>query len=201
MVLKEPDPLDVRSQEDLDARVPADRMVYYLRNHFRRSAEVDVLHGLRLRCGHSVARIDHLLLHAHGIVVVQRSDAVGQLQVNSDGQWSRLEAPEPAVLSSPVTHAYIQALLLKDFLDRHVRQRGFFDQLGLDVLVVLHDGCAVRWPPEGAMEEVCRREEVFDRVCACIMRSLERQSAEYYLGPSERRTLGRFLNRSHQPLA
>jgi hypothetical protein len=200
MILKELDPFDGRCQEDVDARVPADRMVYLLRNHFRRSTEIDVMHGLRLHCGRSMARIDHLLLHAHGLIVLQRVDHGGPFRVNADGQWTRLDTPSPEPVASPVTHAYIQALLLKDFLDRHVRQPGFFDHLGLDVLVVLHDQCSVHWPTEGAMEEVCMREEVFDRLCRCIGRGLEGHGGESRLGPSERRTMGRFLSRSHRPL-
>lgn len=199
MILKELDPFDGRSQEELDARIPADRMVYCLRNLFRRSTDVDVLHGLRLLCGRSTARIDHLLLHAQGIIVVQRCDVAGRLRVNADGQWTRLEGREAEPMPSPITHAYIQALLLKDFLDRHVRQQGFFEHLSLDVIVVLHDSCEVEWPDKGVMEEVCRRDEVFDRICGCIRRSLERAHADRRLGPSERRTMGRFLNHFHQP--
>jgi len=208
MILKELDPFDGRSQEDLDARIPADRMVYCLRRHFRHSTEVDVLHELRLRCGRSLARIDHLLLYGLGLIVVQRFEATGHLRVNTQGQWSRVApatqtagvaAPDPEPLASPVTHAYIQALLLKDFLDRHVRQPGYFDHLRLDVLVVLHDDCEVRWPPEGAMEEVCRRDDVFERAGRQMARATEAGAAGCMLGPRERRTMGQFLNRSHRP--
>lgn len=205
MILKELDPFDGRSQEDLDARIPADRVVYHLRRHFRHSTEVDVLHELRLRCGRSLARIDHLLLYEQGLVVVQRFDTVGHLVVNGDGQWSRLapgpstQTPESVPLSSPVTHAYIQALLLKDFLDRHVRQPGYFDHLRLDVLVVLHDDSEVRWPSEGMMEEVCRRDQVFERVSRCMAQMPDPRAAACMLGPRERRTMGQFLIRSHRP--
>ena len=69
-----------------------------------------------------------------------------------------------AVLGSPITRAYVQALLLKEFLDKRVRQKGFFDNLELDVLVVVSDDCEIEWPQSGRLVEVCNREEVHDRI-------------------------------------
>ena len=199
MILKELDPFSGQSQDDLDARIPAERMVYYLRRHFRYSDEVDVLHGLRLRCGRSFARIDHLLVHAHGLVVVQRHDLGGHLRIGSDGRWVQCAPEGEEPLPSPITHAYIQALLLKDYLDRHVRQRGFFDSLTLDTLVVLPDDCEIEWPSDEALDEVCLRENVFERICRLMEQSIGRGAG--LLQASERRTMGRFLCRAHVPLA
>lgn len=197
MILKELDPFNGRSQDDLDARVPAERMVYYLRRHFRYSEEVDVLHGLRLRCGRSFARVDHLLLHAHGLVVVQRHGPGGHLRIGSDGQWVQRSPDGDTPLASPITHAYIQALLLKDYLDRHVRQRGFFDTLTLDTLVVLPDDCEIEWPADETLDEVCLRENVYERTCRLMAQSIGREPG--VLQASERRTMGRFLCRAHVP--
>ena len=85
MILKELDPFHGGDEQAFAARISADRMAYYLRRYFRRSSTVDVLNGLRIRSGGSMARIDHLLLHAHGMLVIEREDVGGRVQIDDDG--------------------------------------------------------------------------------------------------------------------
>lgn len=198
MILKELDPFLGGGERALAARVSADRMAYYLRRFFRRSTEVDVLNGLRLRSGRSMARVDHLLLHAHGMLVVEREDTDGQVLIDDDGLWMQWNVgQQPVAMGSPITRAYVQALLLKSFLDRRVRQKGFFDKVELDVLVVVSDDCAIEWPPTGRLLEVCRRDEVFERVDRRLQQCREKAAGPGPLPPGERLILGEFLCKSH----
>jgi hypothetical protein len=199
MILKELDPFHGGDDRAFAARISADRMAYYLRRHYRRSQEVDVINGLRIRSGGTLARIDHLLLHADGMLVIEREDIDGPIQIDDDGQWTSWEHGQPQALGSPITRAYVQALLLKAFLDRRVRQKGFFDHLELDVLVVVSDDCEIRWPESGRLDEVCSREAVQDRVSR---RMAQCRAAARGPGPMtavERRTLGWFLRSAHWP--
>ena len=199
MILKELDPFHGRP-EDVPARIAADRMAYYLRRFYRRSAEVDVLNGLRLRSGNSILGVDHLLLHAHGLIVLQRDEAAGRLRIDAEGQWHRRDGHQDVGMGSPITHAYVQALLLKAFLDRRVHQKGFFDRLELDVLVVLSDECDIEWPVTGRLPEVCGRESVYERVSERLRQCHGSTAfATGWLSASERRTLGEFLCHSHIP--
>jgi hypothetical protein len=142
--------------------------------------------------------VDHLLMHPHGLIVVQRHDVGGHLRIGGDGQWLQCTAQGEEPLASPITHAYIQALLLKDYLDRHVRQRGFFDTLTLDTLVVLPDDCEIEWPTNDVLDEVCLRENVFERIGSLMEQGIGRGPG--LLQASERRTMGRFLCQAHVPL-
>lgn len=199
MILKELDPFHGRP-EDVPARIAADRMAYYLRRFYRRSAEVDVLNGLCLRAGNSIASVDHLLLHAHGLIVVQRDEAAGRVRIDAEGQWHRCDSDQDMGMGSPITHAYVQALLLKAFLDRRVHRKGFFDRLELDVLVVLSDDCDIEWPITGCLPEVCGRESVHERVSERLLQCRGSTAfATGWLSASERRTLGEFLRHSHIP--
>ena len=198
MILKELDPF-LGGPEDLDARISADRMAYYLRRYFRRSTTIDVLNGLRIRSGGSMARIDHLLLHAHGMLVIEREDVGGRVQIDDDGTWTAWADGRSLVLGSPITRAYVQALLLKAFLDKRVRQKGFFDNLELDVLVVVADDCAIDWPQTGQLVEVCNRDAVYDRVAQRFEQSRLAARGPGPLTEAERRTLGSFLCLSHWP--
>lgn len=198
MILKELDPFYSNGEQELAARISADRMAYYLRRYFRRSAEVDVLNGLRLRSGRSIARVDHLLLHNHGMLVVEREDVQGPVRIDDDGQWMQWNDDLlPVAMGSPITRAYVQALLLKAFLDRRVRQKGFFDQVDLDVLVVVSDTCEIEWPPTGRLVEVCRRDEVFARVSQRLVECRDKATRPGSLPASERLILGEFLSKVH----
>ena len=197
MILKELDPF-LGSPQALAARISADRMAYYLRRFYRRSDTVDVVNDLSVRSGHSTARADHLLMHDHGLLVVQREDVSGRVEIDADGQWLQHGDGQLLPLGAPITRAYVHALLLKAFLDKRVRQKGFFDKLALDVLVVVSDDCELEWPPTGRLAEVCNREQVFDRVTECVAQSRPATSTlAGPLNPSDRRVLGRFLCRSH----
>ena len=121
MILKELDPFHGGDDQAFAARISADRMAYYLRRYYRRSQTVDVINGLRIRSGGSMARIDHLLLHADGMLVIEREDVEGRILIDDDGQWTTVVGGVPQALGSPITRAYVQALLLKAFLDRRVR--------------------------------------------------------------------------------
>ena len=88
MILKELDPFHGGDERAMAVRISADRLAYYLRRFYRRSTEVDVLNGLRIRSGGSMARIDHLLLHAHGMLVIEREDVGGPVRIDDDGQWT-----------------------------------------------------------------------------------------------------------------
>ena len=198
MILKELDPF-LGGPQDLAARISADRMAYYLRRFYRRSDSVDVVNDLSVRSGQTTARADHLVLHGHGLLVVQREDVSGRVRIDDDGQWLQWSNGQAVSMGSPITRAYVHALLLKAFLDERVRQKGFFDKLELDVLVVVSDDCEIEWPPTGRLAEVCNREQAFARITARIAQS---RGGATFVGPlsaSERRALGRFLRLSHCP--
>lgn len=199
MILKELDPFRGGPAEVAD-RIAADKLAYHLRRHFRRSSEVDVLHGVRVQAGQSMAEIDHLVLHGYGLVAVLRERAGGRLRVDDEGRWFHA-APGRGwmAIPSPITHAYVQALLLKSLLDRRVRQRGFFDQLEIDVLVVLDDDCVLEGEHVAVLAEVCRREAVGARVEERVAQCLRNAHRPPLLTESERRTLGEFLLVVHQP--
>lgn len=197
MILKELDPFR-GSEADVAARLQADRMAYYLRRHYKRSPEVDVLNELRVPSGHVLASIDHLLLHSYGFLLIAREPLSGAVCIDGEGRWQRREQDGLVDIGSPITRAYVQVLLMKSFLDRRVQQRGFFDRLELDVLVVVPDEVAIQWPASGPLVEVCRREEVFERADHRFRQFRQGTGADGPLTAAERQLLGEFLCRSHR---
>lgn len=198
MILKELDPFH-GTEADVAARLQADRMAYYLRRHFRRSTEVDVLNQLRLPSGNAVASIDHLLLHSFGFLLIAREPESGAIQIDGEGRWRRWEHGVLVDTGSPITRAYVQVLMMKSVLDRRVQQRGYFDRLELDVLVVVPDDVPIQWPVGGPLVEVCRREEVFERADRRMQQFRQGAGGPGPLNATERQVLGEFLCRSHRP--
>ncbi len=200
MILKELDPFLGGSQDDIAHRIAQDRMAYHLRRYFGKSEEVDVLNYLRVSSGTVVTMIDHLVLHPFGLIVIERESLSEPIQIKDDGQWLRVRQDVPIEMRSPITRAYLRALSLKAFLDKKVRQKGFFDAIELDIIVSVPDTQRIRWPTMGVLPEVCNTDQVHERVNQRILQCRRTAVAAGVLTAPERRRLGEFLCSLHQPL-
>ncbi len=103
-------------------------------------------------------------------------------------------------MPSPITQAQLQGKLLKELLERTVKQKGFFDQVRLDVLVAISDSGTITWPKSGALPEVCKADQVPDRINHRIdqFRKLRKQAD--ILSGDHRRVIADFLLKAHKPL-
>lgn len=200
MILKELDPFLGGSQDEIAQRIAQDRMAYHLRRYFGKSEEVDILNYLRVSSGSVVTMIDHLVLHAFGLIVIERESLVEPIQIKDDGQWLRLRPDGPVEMRSPITRAYLRALSLKAFLDKMVKQKGFFDGVELDIIVAVPDTGRIQWPTMGVLPEICNTDQVHERVNQRIMQCRRTATVAGVLTVSERRRLGDFLRSLHQPL-
>ena len=200
MILKELDPFAGRTPEEIAVRIAQDRMAYQLRRIFGKSTEVDVLNYLRIGSGSTVALVDHLLLHPFGLLVLERENITEPVRIKDDGQWQRMRGGEPVEMRSPITRAYLRALSLKAFLDKNVRQKGFFDRVELDVLVAVADSSNIQWPTMGPLVEVCNADQVHERVMQRIAQCKRVATAPGVLSGSERRRLADFLRTLHRPM-
>ncbi len=200
MVLKELDPFHGGSPQETAVRIAQDRLAYQLRRFFGKSEDIDVLNYLRVGAGNAVTQVDHLLLHPYGLLVVEREAISGRVQITGDGQWLRWHGEASSEMRSPITRAYLRALSLKAFLDKNVKQRGFFDGVELDILVAVPDTGTIQWPAMGPLAEVCNVEQVHERVTQCVAQCRRAAEATGILNASERRRLAEFLRSLHRPL-
>ncbi|MCY7304715.1 MAG: NERD domain-containing protein [Rhodoferax sp.] len=200
MILKELDPFLGRTKDEVTARIAQDRMAYQLRRFFGKSADVDVLNYLRIGSGSAVAHVDYLLLHPYGLLVLERESLAERVQIKDDGHWMRWRDGAMVEMRSPITRAYLRALSLKAFLDKNVRQKGFFDRVELDVLVAVPDTNVIQWPTMGPLVEVCNFEQVKDRVEQRLAQCRRVATVPGLLSASERRRLAEFLRSLHRPI-
>lgn len=174
-------------------------MAHYLRRFFGSSAEVDVLNYLRIELGGEVAQMDHLVLHPYGLLIVESKSVSGSVQIKDDGQWIRWFAKQPQGMRSPVTQAKMQLMLLKELLDKTVKQKGFFDKVAMDVVVAISDSGTIQWPATGIIPEVCKADQVPERILRRVEQS--RSATPSILSSEHRRVIADFLCRVHKPLA
>lgn len=200
MILKELDPFLGGSHDEIAHRIAQDRMAYHLRRYFGKSEDVDVLNYLRVGSDTSVTQVDHLILHPYGLIIVERDNLQDRIQIKDDGQWLRWRGEQCVEIRSPITRAYLRALSLKAFLDKFVKQKGFFDSMELDVLVAVPDTARIVWPSMGPLPEVCETDQVHDRVNQRILQCRSAEAIRGVLTSPQRRTLGEFLRSLHRPM-
>jgi len=106
-------------------------VAYYLNREFGQDPEVLVLHDIRLvdpdRPEHDgrdgVCQIDALVMHRHGMFIVESKSVGESIRVSPDGsggeQWERFFRGRPAGMESALGQAKRQAEFLRGLLQRH----------------------------------------------------------------------------------
>ncbi len=200
MIRKELDPFEGYGKFELAGRKAEEQMAFYLRRFFGASTDVDVLNYLRIDLNGEVAQMDHFVLHPYGLLIVESKSVSDSVQITDDGQWKRWFNKTPSGMPSPVTQAQMQAALLKELLEKTVRQKGFFDQVRLDVLVAISDGGTIQWPKSGAIPEVCKADQVPDRIIQRVDQFRRVRKEPDILTGDHRRVISEFLLKVHKPL-
>lgn len=199
MIIKELDSFASSDKFQMAGRKAEEQMAHYLRRFFGSSADVDVLNYLRIELGGEVAQMDHLVLHPYGLLIVESKSVSGSVQIKDDGQWIRWFAKQPQGMRSPVTQAKMQLMLLKELLDKTVKQKGFFDQVAMDVVVAISDSGTIQWPAAGIIPEVCKADQVPERILGRV--ELFGSARPSILSSEHRRVIADFLCKVHTPLA
>jgi Nuclease-related domain len=200
MILKELDSLDPKGKFEIAGRRAEEQMAFYLRRFFGSSVDVDVLNYLRIDLKGEVAQMDHLVLHPYGLLIVESKSVSDSVQIADDGQWKRWFNRKPSGMPSPITQAKMQAALLKELLEKTVKQKGFFDQVRLDVLVAISDGGTIQWPASGALPEVCKADQIPDRINQRVDQFRRVRQDPEILTSKYRLAIADFLLKVHKPL-
>lgn len=200
MIRKELDPFEGSGKLEFAGRKAEEQMAFYLRRFFGNSADVDVLNYLRIDLSGEVAQMDHLVLHPFGLLIVESKSVSDGVQITDDGQWLRWFNRKPSGMASPVTQAQLQGKLLKELLEKTVKQKGFFDQIRLDVLVAISDGGTITWPKSGALPEVCKADQAPDRINNRIEQFRKLRKEPDILTGKHRQVISDFLLKAHKPL-
>ncbi len=200
MIKKELDPFLTGDKLAVAGRKAEERMAFYLRRFFNSAPHLFVLNGIRLEYDGDAAQIDHLILHPYGVFVVESKSVAGKIQIKDDGQWIRWYGKESTGMASPVTQAKLQLRFMRDYLDRAVTPKGAFNQLAFDILVSISDSGIILWPTSGESSDVCKADQVAERIESRIAHLEKQQDTLKPLKIEQLEKLADFLCSSHKPL-
>ncbi len=200
MIIKELDPFEPADKYERAGRRAEEQIAHYLKRFFGKHPDIDVINGLRIEHEGDFAQMDHLVIHPNGMVIVESKSVAGKVQIKDDGQWVRWYDNQSKGMRSPITQASMQSRLLKDFLNEKVRQKGFFDRLPIELLVAISDDGLIIWPQSGPLSEVCKADQIPERIEAIIRRDQVERGDAPRLKPDNRSKVAGFLCKVHTPL-
>lgn len=201
MIRKELDPFQSDDKYARSGRAAEEQMAFYLKRFFERKPDIHVLNGIRLEQDRDAAQMDHLILHPYGVLIVESKSVQGRIQIKDDGQWIRWYGEKQSKgMASPVTQARLQAEFLKTVLGRAARSDSLFDAVPFDILVAISDQGVILWPKTGPLPDVCKADQVPEKLEARIGVLARPRNGLPLLSPENTEKLLNFLVVSHRPL-
>ncbi|MFT3847109.1 MAG: nuclease-related domain-containing protein [Propionivibrio sp.] len=201
MIYKELDPFCSEDRFAQSGRAAEEKMAFYLKRHFGNIDDVLVLNGVRLQMEDDAAQVDHLVIHAHGLTVVESKSVHGKVQIKDDGQWIRwFSGNQSKGMASPEHQARLQADFFRGVLGKASKNNALIDQLPIDVLVAISDEGEILWPNSGPIAGVCKADQVADKIKQSRQEK-EGASIAPILNDVNRQKIADFLVAAHRPLS
>jgi len=218
MIVKDADPVDSNSiRAKAGARAEHD-MAFYLRRSFgNHRPDVLVFHDVRFTHEGEVAQIDHLVIHRHGMFIIETKSVSGELHIDRHGQFARVfSRSRREGMESPVRQAERQADLLRRLLianKDHLRDRalfgliqGGFTHCPIEIRVAISVNGIIRGAqhaPEVRKADLIP-QEIEDRIQAHragsrLLSDPNSKDGVYVLSDAERERLRVFLLAQHRP--
>ena len=192
------------------------QMAHYLKRAFAEDPDISVLNNLRVERNGEIAQVDHLILHRHGMILVESKSVTAEISVNERGEWARHWKGQARGVRSPVLQARLQGELLHALLKDHAEQllgkimlgkvQKGFGSMHVDVIVAISDSGVIRGGAH-VPSEVLKADQVPDRVRelsryyrkANSVFSLNFKDAGYEATAAELGGIASFLRARHVP--
>lgn len=225
MIIKERDAADHRDNDDL-SRTGAkaeQQMAHYLRRAFGGSADTLVLNDIRLEIEEDIKeaiQIDHIVIHKHGLIIIESKSVIGRIAVNERGEWMRIWSGGSRGMPSPVLQAKRQAEMLRKvlrsecdnllgkFLFGQLQKR--FGNCPIEILVAISDEGIIERKKD--IPELYKADQIPEQVQAILERhrkaarivggnySLTNCDGVMDFSEQEQRNIATFLVEHHYPL-
>lgn len=217
MIVKELDAFVSQDKFAKAGRTAEEQMAFYLRRAFADDKKLHVLNGLRLEKDGDAAQIDHLLVHEHGMIIIESKSVTTRIQVNAHGEWAREFNGTLQGMPSPVQQAKRQSDFLRNYLEEHVESLlrkvlGFqihFTKMPIDVLVAISDSGIIDRSTSNSPEEICKADYAPDRIQDLLEKrrqannlfNLTSKEVIYSFSEGSLARVLDFLLKHHRPLA
>ena len=200
VIYKELDPFSSEDKFARSGRAAEEQMAFYLKRFFAHDPEIVVLNGIRLEHNGDAAQVDHLLIHSHGLSIVESKSVVGKIQIKDDGQWLRwFGANQSRGMASPITQARLQERFFRDVLGKASKRPDLFSTIPFDLYVAISDSGIILWPKSGQVEGVCKADQVPDRILAANTARVNSGQLQGLALP-DRLKIAEFLVKTNKPL-
>jgi hypothetical protein len=218
MILKALDPLAASDALARAGRHAEATLAHYLHRGFKDDPQLTIFHGLRLEVENDAAQVDHLVLHRHGMIIIESKSVTSRIQVNEHEEWRRWFNGTWRGMPSPIRQAQRQGEFLRAYLQAHreglrgkycfgLRQGGF-RHMPIDLLVAISDTGIIERPRQLPLPELCKADQATDRVQALVERyhqanhwaNLDVNTGGYTFSPDEFTRITAFLLEHHRPL-
>ncbi len=221
MIQKERDPREHADGDTfaLAGAAAEEQMAFYLRRAFVDDPKVYVFHDLRFKDETGdTAQIDHLVLHPHGIILIESKSVSTGVAVNKLGEWVRFWNNRPQGMPSPIQQAKRQIEFLRRCLSANSEKLLTQKMLGIlqarfrnfpfEIIVAISDRGTIKREIE--LPEVVKADQVPDRVREIIARhkkarllfsipNMKSMDGVYNLASVEMDNIARFLTEHHYP--
>ncbi len=158
------------------------QMAFYLKRSFGESKDVFVLNDLRLERNGEIAQIDHLVLHKHGMVIVESKSVCGEVRVNQHLEFVYVYPRKKVGMPSPIQQAKRQGELLRALLIDYKEGlrgkkifgmvQGGFQHCPIQVLVGISDQSIIA-RPKRAIPELHKADQIPDQINQIIARHVQ----------------------------
>lgn len=174
-------------------------MAFYLKRFFGSDPDVLVLNGIRLEYDGDAAQVDHLVIHSHGLSIVESKSVHGKIQIKDDGQWIRwYGANQSKGMASPLTQARLQERFFRSVLGKASKNPGLFDCFPIDLYVAISDAGVILWPQSGPVAGVCKADQVADKIIEANRAKAATNGPT--LSSDNRKKIASFLQSAHRQL-
>ena len=214
MIVKELDPFIPQDKFGKAGQEAEQQMSFYLRRAFADNKNIYVFNDLRLEHKGDAAQIDHLIVHQYGMIVIESKSVTSRVKINEHQEWIRWFNNTPQGMQSPILQAHRQGVFLKKYLDRHAEIlltkilgiQPYFGAILIDTLVAISDSGIIERPKKMPLEEVCKADQICDRVKALQVKQ-QKESSFFNLNSTGRslnkddvNKVVQFLLKEHKPL-
>lgn len=186
-------------------------VAYKLEMAFGDSPSLLILNDLRIEFEDDItAQMDHLIIHQHGVIIIESKSVAGRLQVQDDGQWvvwRSQKAGKDSIngMDNPIKQAKNQGktlrqVLLKSASNEHTRK--VLEDFHTDVLVAFStkNGGTFLAKDNQIYPEVCPDHAVDDRINEIVkLRTKDAKTQNSGLSEMYRVKLAEHLVKIHKP--
>ena len=187
------------------------KVAYYLKMAFGDSPNLLILNDLRVEFEDGItAQMDHLVIHQHGLIIVESKSVAGKLQVQDDGQWVRWYSQKVGKdfskgMENPIKQAIRQGQTLKRVLlttASNDNTRNALEAFPTDVLVTFStsNGGIFLAKDKQLYPEVCPADAVDDFINKVVADRAKNANAQsFILSEVNRNKLADHLVKIHKP--